>query len=256
MTTDTGIQPISAFIAQVKNVGFAKHNHYTFTFVPPSRTDMFGDNNARIDGRLLQLMCSSCILPGVNIGTSQQRTFGEQYDMPNDKTYGVMSTTFYVDNNFYVKKLFDQWSEIIMDPVKRTIGFYDDYQTDIDVTVFDRNGAPHYSMKIEKAFPKSVGDINMSYENHDIMKLDVTWTYRKWSSALISNDLMRSSNDPVNTQPMPEYGQIRESMSASDGNRKDYETRFANRLVIPPANLVEAPDWGGLPNQTSGNILP
>lgn len=246
---DTGIQPIGNFIAQIKNTGLAKHNHYTFTLIPPSKTDVFNDGS-QIDPRVLQLLCSNCVLPGVNIGSSQHRTFGEQYDMPNDKTYGSVTSSFYVDNHFHVKKLFDQWSEAIMDPVSRTFNFYDDYVTNIEITVFDKNSVPHYTMIIEDAWPKSVNDITLGYDSQDFMKLDVTWAYRKWSSYLIENSVHNLSG-PVNTVQKPS---IHDRLMGYVGNFKDYQDRFNNISgdMNRAKDMLKNKDWGGFVGQSFG----
>lgn len=246
---DTGIQPIGAFIAQMKNAGLAKHNHYTFTFVAPNKIDVF-DDGSQIDARVMQLLCANCVLPGVNIGSSQHRTFGEQYDMPNDKTYGAVTSSFYVDNHFHVKKLFDQWSETIMDPVSRTFNFYDQYTTNIVITVFDRNSTPHYMMIIEDAWPKSVNDVALSYDNHDFMKLDVTWAYRKWSSYLLENSVHDTSG-PVNTVQKPS---IHDRLMGYVGNFKDYQSRFNNMSgdAIRAKDMLKNKDWGGFVGQSFG----
>lgn len=252
---DTGILPINSFISMIKDEGLAKHNHYAFTFIPPGQIDGFFDETGNKVGgvgpRKLQLLCSSCVMPGVNIGTSQHRTFGEQYDMPNDKMYGTLTSTFYVDGHLHVKKLFDQWFENIMDPVARTFKFYEDYTAkDATITVFDSAGNPHYKMKIDNLYPKSINDIQLSHDSHDFMKLDVTWSYRRWTSERIENSL-HDINGPVNTLAKPSF---RDTLLGYVGNFKDYQSRFNNITgdVNRAGSMIKNGDFGGLVGQNFG----
>lgn len=251
---DTGIRPIGDFISTIKRNGFAKHNHYTFTFVPPSKVDTYGDGSNKIDQRLLQLLCSSCTLPGVNIATSPHRTFGEQFEMPNDRTYGAITSTFYVDNQFHVKKLFDQWQAIIMDPTSRTFNFLNEYRTNIVIVVFDAGGAPHYKLKIEDAFPKSVNDVMLSHDSRDFMKIDVMWSYRRWTSELIENNVNRSMGDQINTEPKIE---IQEHLKGYVGNFKDYQSMFNSPIGEFTYNnvLINDPNFGGYNIQNFGSAF-
>lgn len=268
---DTGIKPITDFISTIKGVGLAKQNHYTFTMIPPNKVYAFGDGTHGMDLRMLQLLCSSCTLPGVNIDTVQHRTFGEAYQMPNDKTYGNVVSTFYVDGNLDVKKLFDQWSEVIMDPVSRTFNFYSDYTTNIAIIIYDSHGYPHYEVVLEDAYPKSINDITLAYSNHDFMTLDVTWAYRKWSSFQIENSLHRdterhmgafnttemwstTSSHGMNTQRSET---VHERLMGYVGNFKEYQSRFNNVAgdLQHSSSMLKNKDWGGLVNQTFGDIL-
>lgn len=250
----TEIQPLNAFIAQIKKDGLARQNSYTFTFSSPYDVNLreggSGTENWKLipNERMLELLCSSCSLPGVNIGSAQQRTFGELYEMPNDKMYGALNSTFYVDNHFMVKKLFDQWQELIMDKTSRTFSFYNDYTTNISVKVFDKWGMPHYEMVMYNAWPKSMNDITLANDSSEFMKLDITWAYRKFETFTIENDLHT-------LHPQPE-GQ--RSVSARDrlmgyvGGFKDYQNKFRNVRgdISRSKNLIRKSDWGGLVGQS------
>lgn len=249
---DTGIQSVSNFIAMMKEDGLARQNHYTFTFFPPIDANVDSTFNMT-DARKIELLCSNCTLPGLNIGSSQHRTFGEQYDMPNDKSYGMLTSSFYVDNHFYVKKLFDRWSSLIVDPVSRTYGFHKNYVVDINLKVFDNYGLPHYSVDIKDAWPKGINDIQMSYENREFMKIDITWAYRYWTSSLISNTVHKF-DEPVNSVPEPT---IHERLIGYVGDFKDYQDRFNNLSgdLQRQKNMVKNKDWGGMVGQNFGGNL-
>lgn len=248
---DTGIRPITDFISTIKQSGIAKTNHFTFSFLPPFKTDVFGDMNTST--RMFNLMCSHTTLPGVNIATNPSRTFGEQFEFPNDKIYDPVSTVFYVDAKMHVKKLFDLWTEVIQDPRARTFNFMHDYSAHVVITVFDRNSRPQYMVVLEDAFPKTMGEVSLGHDVSDIMRLNVTWSYRRWSSWLIDNDIHKLDG-PVNTERKPS---VHERLMGYVGDFKDYQHRFNNLMgdINRSKEMIKNKDWGGLVGQNFGGAV-
>lgn len=247
---DTGIRPIGDFVSFMKNTGLAKQNNYTFEFMAPAIYG-WGDNNT-LNLRDVQLLCASCVLPGVNIDTVAVRQFGESYQMPNDKTYGTLSSTFYVDNHFLVKKMFDEWANKIMNRESRTFEFYDNYTTQATITVFDKYGYPHYEMTLEGAYPKSINDVQLSQDNHDFMKVDITWAYRRWTAGLLSHSVtLDADKNPVKES---REKSIHDNLMGYVGDFKGYQNQF-NSIDGDRSrarSLIKNKDWGGMVGQNFG----
>ncbi len=247
---DTGIRPIGDFISMMKNVGLAKQNNYTFEFMTPLLYG--GEDNNTLNLRDMQLLCASCVLPGVNIDTVPVRSFGETYQMPNDKTYGTMSSTFYVDNHFLVKKMFDVWTNKIMNRESRTFEFYDNYTTQVSITVFDKYGYPHYEMTLEDAYPKSISDIQLSQDNHDFMKVDITWSYRRWTAGLLTHSVHPDADDSAVKEEREKS--IHDNLMGYVGDFKGYQNRFNSITgdISRSKSLIKQKDWGGMVGQNFG----
>lgn len=253
--SDSACRPINEFISTIKQVGLAKHNNFTFTFAPPIKTETtYGGGG--VDTRMLNLFCASCQLPGLNIATTPIRTIGEQFEMPNDKIYDPIQTTFYVDTAMHVKKVFDDWASLIQDPITREFSFLNQYAKQVIIHIYDNRGRPHMEVELEDAYPKTIGSIQLSHDNREFMRLDVTWVYRRWVSRLIPQDI-HSNNGQVGTQRTPN---IHDRLVSFIGDFKGYQDQFNNLAGNSrrTKDMLQRGDWGGLAGanfNTIGNLF-
>ena len=173
---------ISDFIERVKIGGLARTNRYLVTigqpngFVYPMET------------RLAGLFCDGAQLPGMNIDSTPHKVFGESREMPYGISYNPLNLNFYVDADMKLRKFFDKWFEKIVDPVSKSISYYDEYTTTITIEVLDVTDRVTYRVELIEAWPKSIGEIMMGYESRDPMKLPVTFQYKNWRHKDLSGD--------------------------------------------------------------------
>lgn len=170
---------LDEFISNVKTVGMARTNRFYVLMSPP--TDDNWDTK-----RVAMLFCDQVNLPGTNFATTPSRTFGEIRELPYDKTYDNLTMTFYVDRQMKVKSLFDNWLNKVRNPDTRTFNYYDEYTTPIWVFVQDLNDKTTYSMKLSECYPKTVSAVQLDNQTKDVMKLSVTFQYRYWEAAPVS----------------------------------------------------------------------
>lgn len=167
---------ITQFISKVKTGGLARSNRYAVGMTLPQAHP--GAPNLKS----ILLFCDQISLPGANYSTVQNRTFGEFRELPYEKLYDQITLSFYVDANMEVKKLFDDWQNIISNPVTRTYYYYDDYKTDITIEVQDTQDKKRYAVKLYECYPKSVGNVQLDYSSRDVMKLSVGIQYKYWEA--------------------------------------------------------------------------
>ena len=164
------------FIALVKTEGLMRTSRYNVSVrVPKSMS--YSPNMRKI-----LLFCSDITLPGVTMATNQIRIHGEVREAPNEKMFDNASLSFYVDNNMEVKKFFDQWMESIQDPYTRNFNYYDDYISEIKIEVEDTKDRKRYEIIMEECYPKNVGQIQIGYDQKEVMKLQVSMNYKYWTS--------------------------------------------------------------------------
>lgn len=173
------------FIAAAKG-GIARVNRYTVGFGLPNllQKDMF-------DLRAIELFCESITMPSINIATVPMRTFGEQREMPYDRNFENVTATFYVDTNMSVKSFFDTWVNSVINPYSRTTSYYEDYTTDLLITVLNVQDRKVYQVGLYEVYPKSVGQIQLDNNAKDIMKINVNFAYKYH----ISNQLDSGTNE-------------------------------------------------------------
>lgn len=169
---------LNEFIAQVKNIGMARTNRYTVMLTPPNNEWMveYGDL------RDMLLFCDQVQVPGVNLATVQNRTFGEFREVPYEKLYGDIQLNFYVDTGMYVKGFFDAWMNSIQNPNTRTFSYYKSYTTQMTIDIEDLNDETRYSVTAYECYPKTVSPIQLDYASKEVMKLQVTMQYKYWTS--------------------------------------------------------------------------
>lgn len=162
------------FISEVKKDGLARQNRFTVTITPPSSmTDMGGQNL-----QLVQLFCEQAALPSVSYSSQPVKSYGENREVVYDKNFEDITLTFLVDRRMMVKAFFDEWSNQIIDPMTRLVGFYQDYAKDIVIRVQDMSNQDVYISVLYEAYPKTVGVVQLDNNSKDVMKLQVTFTYK------------------------------------------------------------------------------
>jgi hypothetical protein len=169
-------KPINQFVSHIKSGALSRTNRYAVLFTPPQ-----GINPGNLQKILL--FCDQIQLPGTNYSTTQNRTFGEFREVPYEKLYDNITMSFYVDVDMKVKSLFDDWSNLISNPVTKTYNYYNDYITDMVIEVQDINDKTRYEMTLFECYPKTISSIQMDYASKDVMKISIGMQYKNWMAS-------------------------------------------------------------------------
>jgi hypothetical protein len=79
--------------------------------------------------------------------------------------------------------MFDEWANRVYNRKTRTLGYYDKFTADINLYLVDFNTEKSkvvYAVAFKECYPKVIGDIQLDYGNHDILKAQVTMAYKYW----------------------------------------------------------------------------
>lgn len=177
----------SDFVAKI-STGLAKSNKFLVFFTPPQMiSSALGGigGTGNVDNATLQnmlLLCDTAQLPGLNIDTIQNRTFGEVREIPYEFNYEPITLTFFVDANMNVKKLFDLWINAVQIGDTRKFNYYDSYTCPMKIYVQDMEEKNRYIVEMFEAYPKTVSAIQLDFANRDVMKIQVTMMYKYWRS--------------------------------------------------------------------------
>jgi hypothetical protein len=177
------------------------------------------------DLRKILLYCDSVNLPGINLETTQAKTFGEYREMPFNKLFDNINMSFYVDNSMHVKRMFDSWMGAIQNPTTRNFNYYKDYTTDITIEVFDVADRSRYQVVLYQCYPKALNPIQMDYAGKDVMKMTVSMNYKYWISSSIS----------VNAKPST-------TTNGSTSNNL-YTNYFSDSQQIPETYFTDYPNF-------------
>ena len=182
---------LNNFISLVRTKGLLTSSHF-YVFIPN-----VGDKN-------LMMLCDATTIPGMNIMTAENRIFGEISEMPHSIIYAPVTLSFYIDRDMTAKKDLDRWLNSVFNRETRTIGFYDDYTREVDIFLTDKTGETVYCHRLHEAYPKNIGDIQLSYSGDTVLKVDVNLAY-KWSSMTVVSTngeaIVTDSGNLSNTDP-------------------------------------------------------
>ena len=147
------------------------------------------------------LFCDSVTIPGVNVASTQSRVFGEAREMPYERTFEPVQLSFYCDLELEIKKAFESWINLIINPQTRIISYYASYIKDVKIYIQTPNDSATQVITLYEAYPKTLQSIQMDAGGKDLMKMNVTLQYKYWTSESTtitpdSNNLSIESGSP------------------------------------------------------------
>ena len=151
----------------------------------------------------LFFFCDSASMPGKTVADETNDVlYGPERSIARGVTFDDITLTFYMDQNMAEQVLFKSWQNLAISPGTYNSNYYDEYVGSIDIFPLIRlqqgqnikranyreqtaDGEPlaratigaNFTHLVE-AFPKTVAPIEMSYDNNNIAKLSVTFSYR------------------------------------------------------------------------------
>lgn len=158
------------FISSVRNIGIARTNRYEAQIFFPGNTS--SDN-------LLRLFCTRVNIPDISVDTAEILIYGEQRVIPYRPRYGIASLSFYMDNDFKIKKTFDDWMSKVTHPTGRTMGYYNNFIGYVLINVLPvSEDQKSYSITLQEAYPKSLENIGLDSSSKGPMVFNLTLNYK------------------------------------------------------------------------------
>ena len=151
------------------------------------------ENVSKITDRLSWL-CDTINIPSRSLTTTEFRTYGLPVKRPYGSVYTESQMEFLCTRNMGEKKFFDAWLNYIFNNNSYDIAYYDNYKTNIDIYHFDRSvstasdlSKSTYHIKLIEAYPTLVGEVSMNHTATEILKIPITFTYKKYVHADINS---------------------------------------------------------------------
>ena len=163
--------------------GFAKGNRYNVTFVGlPAGLDAGVNAN-------LPFLCESVSLPTKGIASNAHDIYGPPREIPYRETFTEAALSFILDDNFTVKRFFDEWQEKIINVETGNVNYWNNFVATINITRLSNDATSFadatdkYKIELREAYPSAVGEIALGHtQGGEILRLSVTFKYRKWMS--------------------------------------------------------------------------
>lgn len=164
--------------------------------LPVNYFQKFGLTGLNIQERL-NFLCKRAELPGKSFNTSDQRTYGSFFKIPNVDSYTDITLTFIVGEKMQEKSFFDAWSYTIQDPETSDFNYVNDYASTVDIYQLDQQDNYTYGCRLYQCWPISMGQLTFDYDaRNEYQVLPVTFTYRKWINLAINSQTPTSVSSP------------------------------------------------------------
>jgi len=136
------------------------------------------------DPRDLFLLCQTCTLPGKRILTTESTHNHNLSKKPYSMMTEEVAMTFLLTGDYYIKKYFDMWQEMIVDSTHEHYKTFYKREYSSDVTIQQLSGAsdiiPGYTVKLENAYPIQLSSVELGNASEGLLEISVTWEYDNW----------------------------------------------------------------------------
>ena len=178
-----------------KHGGLAVTNRFNVIFTPPEQSLLNLDGGALLAGALsggfnlkniindprdISLLCQKVNLPGRNLSTFEYGVEEQQNSYPYDFIDEDCKMEFVVTNDMYIRRMFDNWMDGIVDVKGNIVGYKDDYSVDVVIQMLNKKHIPIYGVRLEKAYPKAISGFDLNQEKDGLSTLTVDWKYDKF----------------------------------------------------------------------------
>ena len=179
-----------------KKGGIARANRFRVIFTPPKTSLLnlnletvissaisgnFTAKNLINDPRDIDMLCDSVTIPGKQISTIDYQAQRESIKIPYGTIHDDVTLSFILTNDYYMKTVFDNWINNIVNNSTYTVAYKRDITTDVIIQQLDEKNTPIYGVKLRGAFPTTMNEIVLSNESENtIQKLNVSFSYDKY----------------------------------------------------------------------------
>lgn len=180
----------------VKHGGVAQENRFAVYMTPPNQTlfnidlsniitsAISGTFNVRSlinDPRDIAILCESCTLPGRQILTADYQSVKQSVKVPYGFINEDVTFTFLLTNDYYIKKIFDRWSDQIINYSTYRASYMKDYVTDVTIVQLNKKNLPIYKVVLQNAYPITFNPITLDNNaENTAQKFSVTLTYENF----------------------------------------------------------------------------
>ena len=188
------------------NEGFASPNKYEVLIhkpaasAPSGTTNMNANDISSVGGMdKISMRCDSVTLPGRTLNTVDDvNIHGPRRQVVESVMYADSVTlTFQSSSDARERVAFEKWQHRAFSPTTWQVGYYNDYVGAVDIYLLDQKMERQYGMRLMEAFPKTLGDISLSYgAANSLLIWSVDINFRYWES-LDTNQKGPSLSDKI-----------------------------------------------------------
>jgi len=178
-----------------KHGGLVHNNKFNVIMTPPN-TALLNINNSDIvdnllsgsfdiknllsDPRDISILCTRAALPSWNISTFEYQSNEQTNKLPYTYIHEDLTISFLCTNDYFIKKMMDQWMNGVINQDGQTVNYKTNYTTDLVVMSLNKKNIPIYSYKFINAYPLIQTAIEFEQGGTEFVNFDVTFAYDKF----------------------------------------------------------------------------
>jgi hypothetical protein len=186
-----------------KHSEFAKTSKFDVLISPPRKLPMAASASD------LRFQCETTELPGYTINTVDNRYYAIASPVATFPTFNEISLTFVCAGDFWEKKFFDRWMNLVVPFNNYNPNYKDNYTSPkIEINqysdVADINSQPVaiYKASIFGAFPTSIAPMSVNWGDDAVHRLVVTFKYEYWTTKDLEDYAIGDPTWPTQKPPM------------------------------------------------------
>ena len=168
----------------------------TLTGAPTIAIDSSSNNDLTMTN--LKFLCKSTTIPPSTIASMEIPYLGRSIKVAGERTFENWSTTILNDENFQIRNLVEIWMDRIKSHSNIKQG-YDEIKNYKSATLklqqFDKSGTATNHYEFKNAWPVSVSEITLSWDNSAIEEYTVQWSYDYWTTGNQEHSTQALPND-------------------------------------------------------------
>lgn len=152
--------------------GVARTSHY----------EMIIEGNRDITFRTISISA-----PGRSIGATASGVYGAVQEVGHSALYQPVTAQLYCRPDHTERKFFASWQDGIVGPARLfgagqdesfDVGYYKDYVKDVTIKQYDEQGNKKNEIKLIEAYPRTVGELNYTYQTNELLTFTVSLQFR------------------------------------------------------------------------------
>jgi hypothetical protein len=132
------------------------------------------------DDRHVSFRVETVTMPGRNIRTvTNENIYGPTHEMAQGLTYAEdVSMTFFLSAEHFERNYFMLWMDYIYKPNTFNLEYYEEYHRPVTIWQLGKNGERMAGVRLNQAFPKTLGPIEYSQTTSDLGRQEVSFAFK------------------------------------------------------------------------------
>ena len=167
-SVDMSVIPV---IAGLSDTGVAHSSKYWIEFNSPAT------------GKLMGGACEQMTMPSRTYMTTEHTHVGNTFRAPYTSSYQPVTVTMALSGSLVERTYFEAWQNLISNIDNNTMGFYNDYVTDVNMYQLDTKGNTVYQIILKEAYPVTIGEVSYAFDAYNMLPdCAITFSYRYWKN--------------------------------------------------------------------------